>query len=58
MKLTDDQIRSIMEKKVVCKTILVENDKIEQTISDHKKDNWKLVKQTELNGKTKLTFEK
>ena len=58
MKLTDKQIESIMTKQVVCKTILVDNNLKEKTISNHKKEGWKLVKETEINGRTKLTFEK
>lgn len=58
MKLTDDQIRSIMQKEGCSKTILVDNDKVKYTISEHEKDHWKLIKKTELSGRTKLTFEK
>ena len=56
MKLTDDQIRSIMTKESKSKTLLVDGKDIGKTIEIYKKDGWKLVKQTELNGRTKLTF--
>ena len=58
MKLTDKQIESIMTKQVVCKTILVDNNLKEKTISDHEKEGWKLYNKIENNGKTKLTFTK
>lgn len=56
MKLSDEQIASIMTKDAISKTILVDNNNVVQTIQDHKKDGWKLYKQTEINGRTKLTF--
>jgi len=58
MKLTDDQIRSIMVKDGKSKTILVDLDEAPNTIKLHKKDGWKLIKQSEVNGRAKLTFEK
>lgn len=58
MKLSDEQIASIMTKETTCKTILVDNDKVEETISTHEKDGWQLLKKTEINGRTKLTFKK
>lgn len=58
MKLTDEQIKSIMQKEIICKTILVDNEKVEEAKSNYQKENWKLVKETEVNGRTKLTFEK
>ena len=58
MKLTDEQIKSIMTKEGKSKTILVDNEEVERTIENHRKEGWKLVKQSELNGRTKLTFEK
>lgn len=58
MKLTDEQIRSIMVKDGKSKTILVDNKDITKVIEDHQKDGWKLLKKSELNGRTKLTFEK
>ena len=56
MKLTDDQIRSIMTKESKSKTLLVDAKDAGKTIEIYEKDGWKLVKQTELNGRTKLTF--
>lgn len=58
MKLSDDQIRSIMTKQGYSKTILAENNKVKTVISEHEKDGWKLIKKSEVNGRTKLTFEK
>ena len=58
MKLSEDQIRSIMVKEGKSKTILVDLNKVEETIKNHEKDGWKLVKQSDINGRAKLTFEK
>ena len=58
MKLSDEQIASIMTKDAISKTILVDNDKVGSTIIEHEKDGWKLYKKTEINGRTKLTFNK
>jgi len=58
MKLTDKQIRSIMVKEGLSKTILVDNKEVESTIKSHEKDGWKLIKKSEINGRTKLTFDK
>jgi hypothetical protein len=58
MKLTDDQIRSIMVKEGKSKTILVDEKEEEHVIENHIKEGWKLIKKTQLNGRTKLTFEK
>lgn len=56
MKLSDEQIASILTKDSISKTVLVDNDKVMPTIKEHEKDGWKLYKQTEINGRTKLTF--
>ena len=58
MKLTDDQIRSIMVKEGSSKSLLVESNKADETIKSHEKEGWKLIKKSEINGRTKLTFEK
>lgn len=58
MKLTDEQIASILTTNATSKTILVDNDKVIETIEQYEKDGWKLYKQTEINGRTKLTFVK
>ena len=58
MKLTDEQIRSIMVKDGKSKTILVDSKEASKVIEDHQKEGWKLLKKSELNGRTKLTFEK
>ena len=58
MKLSDEQIASILTKDSISKTILVDNDKVIDTIKQHEKDGWKLYRKTEINGRTKLTFNK
>jgi len=58
MKLTDEQIKSIMVKDGKSKTILVDNKDINKVVEDHQKEGWKLLKKSEINGRTKLTFEK
>lgn len=58
MKFTEDQIRSIMVKEGKSKTILVDLNEVVETIKTHEKDGWKLIKQSEINGRAKLTFEK
>jgi len=58
MKLTDEQIKSIMVKDGKSKSILVDNNKVTKVIGEHVKDGWKLLKKSEINGRTKLTFEK
>lgn len=58
MKLSDEQIRSILVKEGKSKTILVDNQEAEKTIGNHQKEGWKLVKKSDINGRTKLTFEK
>lgn len=56
MKLSDDQIRSIMTKESKSKTLLIDSKITGKTIEFYEKDGWKLVKQSEVNGRTKLTF--
>lgn len=56
MKLTEEQIRSIMTKESMSKTLLVDQKNAGKTIEFHEKDGWKLLKKSEVNGRTKLTF--
>ena len=58
MKLTDEQIASILNKEGKSKTILVDEKDAGKTIEIHEREGWKLVKKSELNGRVKLTFEK
>ena len=58
MKLSDDQIRSIMIKDGKSKTLLVNLDEAEKVVESHEKEGWKLIKKSEINGRAKLTFEK
>ena len=58
MKLTDEQIASILNKEGKSKTLLVDQKDAGKTIEIHEKGGWKLIKKTEINGRIKLTFEK
>lgn len=58
MVLSDEQIAAIMVKEGKSKTILVDNEQVTKVIEEHQIEGWKLVKQSVLNGRTKLTFEK
>ena len=58
MKLTDEQIASLLVKEGKSKTILIDEKDAEKTIENHQKEGWKLVKKSEINGRAKLTFEK
>lgn len=58
MKLTDDQIRSIMEKHITCKTVLVTSDESNAVIESHLKEGWELANNIECGEKRKLTFRK
>lgn len=58
MKLTNDQIASILNKEGKSKTILVDEKDAEKTIENHLQEGWKLIKKSEMSGRTKLTFEK
>ena len=58
MKLTDEQIASILNKEGKSKTLLVDEKDAGKTIEIHEKDGWKLIKKSAVNGRIKLTFEK
>ncbi len=58
MKLTDEQIKSILVKDIKSKTILVSKDDLDKIIKEHTDNGWTLVRSTELNEKVKVTFEK
>lgn len=58
MKLTDEQIKSIMEKNVITKTLMVDDNLLEKTISDYEKDGWKLINKIEISDRYKVTFQK
>lgn len=58
MKLSDEQIKAIMMKEGKSKTILVDNSEAEKIIEKHQQEGWKLLKKSDINGRTKLTFEK
>lgn len=58
MALSEEQIKSILIKDIKCKTILVSKEEKEKIINEHQNDGWKLIKEIEINGKIKITFEK
>lgn len=58
MKLTDEQIASIMTKEISCKTLMVSKEDAENVIKSHRKDGWELVNKTEISGRYKITFKK
>ena len=58
MKLTEEQIASILNKEGKSKTLLVDEKDEGKTIEIHEKDGWKLIKKSEINERIKLTFEK
>ena len=58
MKLTDEQIASIMTKETACKTVLVSKEDAEKIITSHLKDGWELVKKIEISERLKITFKK
>ena len=45
-----------MAKESKSKTLLVDRKDAGKTIDSYEKDGWKLVKQSEVEGRTKLTF--
>lgn len=58
MKLTDDQIKNIMQKDISCKTVLVSQEDVNEVIEKHILVGWQLVKKTKINDKYKVTFKK
>lgn len=58
MKLTDEQIASIMSKDISSKTMLVDASKVDEIIKAHLEDGWRLIKQSNAGEKVKITFQK
>lgn len=58
MKLTDEQIASIMTKETASKTVLVSKEDAEGVIKSHQKKGWELLKKTEISRRVKITFKK
>lgn len=58
MKLTDEQIASIMTKETASKTVLVSIEDAESVIKSHQKEGWELLKKSEISGRVKITFKK
>jgi hypothetical protein len=54
----DEKIHKFMSKNVEAKTILVDPKDYNNKILEYKNDGWSLVKECELNGRIKLTFER
>ena len=57
MKLSDEEIRKIMQKDVTSKTILCSEEDVELTIQKYIADGWTFVRKVEFNGRYKLTFQ-
>ena len=59
MKLSDEQIKSIMQKEGSSKTLLVDEDLKARTIEEHEKEGWKLFRSTLISSnKVRLTYTK
>ena len=58
MKLTDEQIASIMTKETASKTVMVSKEDAEKVIKSHQKEGWELLKKSEISGRVKITFKK
>lgn len=58
MKLTDDQIRSIMQKHITCKSLLVNPIDEDEIIKEHLSQGWEIANKTKAGEKIKLTFRK
>lgn len=58
MKLTDEQIRKIMEKEIKCKTLLVSFEDLEKTKQEYLDDGWEFVNAVPLSNRFKVTFRK
>lgn len=58
MKLTDEQICSIMQKHIICKSLLVFPNEEDEVVVSHTQDGWELANKTKCGEKIKLTFRK
>ncbi len=56
MDSLDERIRKAMSKDVKAKTLLCSKEDLNRIIKEHLDLGWNLVKQDEVNGKIKVTF--
>jgi hypothetical protein len=57
MSTLEERINKLMNKNVEAKTILVKVEERDEVINHYQNEGWKLVKESQLNGRYKLTFE-
>lgn len=58
MGLTEEQIKNILCKDIVSKTILINKEDEDRIIEEHLVSNWKIVSHIILGNKVKITFQK
>lgn len=58
MSTLEERINKLMNKNVEAKTILVKVEERDKVINNYQNEGWKLVKESQLNGRYKLTFER
>ena len=58
MALTDEQIASMMQKHITCKSVLVSKEESTKIEEEHLKEGWELANKVECHDKIKLTFRK
>lgn len=58
MKLTDDQIRAIMQKHITCKTILADKTEVDSLVEKHISEGWEVANKIDCGNKIKITFRK
>ena len=58
MSTLEEKINKLMNKNVEAKTILVKVEERDEVINNYQNEGWKLVKESQLNGRYKLTFER
>jgi hypothetical protein len=58
MSTLEERINKLMNKNVEAKTILVKVEERDEVINNYQNEGWKLVKESQLNGRYKLTFER
>ncbi len=58
MSTLEERINKLMNKNVEAKTILVKVEERDEVINNYQNEGWKFVKESQLNGRYKLTFER
>lgn len=58
MSTLEERINKLMNKNVEAKTILVKVEERDEVIKNYQNEGWKFVKESQLNGRYKLTFER